>query len=74
MVLLSHNELQTMVDGLKVGQIWKCLEDNRLVMISMVKSNEIRGHIFTGFEVTTYISLAPIDFVRYFNLLYDPRA
>jgi hypothetical protein len=73
MVLLSHGELQALVDSIMVGQVWKCIEDNRLVMISMVKPNEIRGYIFTGFEVTTYISLAPIDFVRYFELALNPR-
>ena len=71
--LLTHDDLQDRVNNLRVGQIYKCIEDNRIVMVSMVKPKEIQGYIFTGFEVAPFYSLAPMDFVRYFSLLHDPR-
>ena len=73
MVLLSQEELRQKRSTVRVGQIWKCLEDNRIILISLDKDNEIRGHLFTGFEVVPYISLAPMDFARYFDLILDPR-
>jgi hypothetical protein len=70
---LTHEELVKLLDKVRVGQIYSCIEDNRVVMVSMVKPKEILGYIFTGFEVSPYYCLAPMDFVRYFRLIYDPR-
>lgn len=73
-MLLTHEQLEAKVDALKVGQVHKCLEDQRIVMISLVKPKELRGFLFDGFQVVPYISMVPIEFVRYFKLIYDPRA
>jgi hypothetical protein len=73
MVLLSNDELKQMVDNIRVGQVYKCVEDNKLVMISLVRPKEIRGYMFDGFQVVPYVSLVPMDFVRYFDLVIDPR-
>ena len=72
-MLLSNDELREKVDNIKVGQIYKCIEDRKLVMISLVRPKEIRGFMWNEFEVVPYISLAPLDFVRYFHLMLDPR-
>ena len=73
MVNLTHEQLHAMLVDVKVGQVWKCIEDNRVVMVSLVKPSEIRGYMFTGFEVVPYINMVPIDFVRYFKMIHDPR-
>lgn len=61
------------IGDVKVGQVWKCLEDSRVVLISMVKPKEICGYIFTGFEVAPYFTFALNDFVKYFTRIYDPK-
>jgi hypothetical protein len=70
---LTHEELQKKVETIKVGQIYRCLEDTRIILISLVRPGCIEGYIFTGFEVCKYISLAPLDFIRYFTLVLEPR-
>ncbi len=72
-MLLSNDELREMVNDIKVGQIYKCIEDRKLVMISLNRPKEIRGFMWDGFQVVPYISLAPLDFVRYFRLQLDPH-
>lgn len=63
------------IDDLSVGQVWKCLEDSKIVLISLVRElpDMIKGHIFTGFEVGEYISYSVSDFIKYFRCIYDPR-
>lgn len=73
MVLLTQDQLRQKVDVLKVGQVWKCIEDNRLVMISLVKPKEVQGYMFDGFQVVPYFTFALLDFVRYFELKLDPH-
>lgn len=70
---LTHEELQHLLQNVKVGQVYKCLEDNRVVLVSLVRPGEIKGYMFTGFEVVPYYNMVPIDFVRYFKLVLDPR-
>ena len=72
-MLLTHEQLQAKVDQLKVGQVHKCIEDNRIVLLSMVRPKEINGYLFDGRQVVPYMSLVPLDFVRYFELLVDRK-
>ena len=71
--ILTIDQLKEKLKTVKVGQIWKCIEDKRIVMISMVRPKEIDGYIWDQFSVMPYISFAPMDFVRYFDLKLDPR-
>lgn len=61
-------------DDIRVGQIWKQIEDKEVtIMIKIVLPKEIRGYMFTGFEVGDYISLDIPSFLRYHFLFHDPR-
>lgn len=61
-------------DDLKVGQIWEKIEDKCcIVLISLVRPGEIRGHMFNGFEVVQYYSLDLYSFCRYWQLVRDRK-
>lgn len=62
-------------ESLKVGQLWKCIEDKKqTVMISLVLLNELQGHLFDGFQVAKFVSFDLKNFCRYWYLFHDPRS
>lgn len=71
--LLTQNELKQKYDNVKVGQVWKCVENNNVVLVSLVLTKEVRGYLYDGFEVVPFICMAPLDFVRYYYPIYDPH-
>lgn len=61
-------------DDVKVGQIWECIEDRRqIILISLVRPKEIRGYIFTGFEVAPFYSFSIYDFCKYWRLYRERK-
>lgn len=61
-------EIEEKINSLKVGQIWRCIENPNIVLVSLVRPKEVRGYMFDGFQVVPYYSLCPFDFCKYWRL------
>jgi hypothetical protein len=59
-------------DDVLVGQVWKHIHSQKIVLISANYNGEIRGYHFTGFEVGNFFSFDATNLIHHWICIYNP--